>query len=64
MSPHELSPGPLVAGALFILVGALFLVAQGDSFLLQLRWVWPIVLIGLGVAGLLDRHPSRRETKE
>jgi hypothetical protein len=54
------NPGALVAGALFIVLGILFLVGHLSGVDLNVRWVWPFLLIGLGLAGLLrSRAPTR-----
>jgi hypothetical protein len=50
---REPNPGALVAGALFVVLGVLFLLDRENSINLDVRWVWPILLIGLGVAGLV-----------
>jgi cell wall-active antibiotic response 4TMS protein YvqF len=49
------NPGALVAGALFIVIGVVFLIDQ--SLDIDARWIWPILLIGLGVAGLVRSRP-------
>jgi hypothetical protein len=51
------NPGALVAGGLFILIGVAFLVDQAASFDINLQWIWPALLIGLGVAGLVRSRP-------
>jgi hypothetical protein len=53
------NPGALVAGALFIGLGVLFLVDAVGNVDLDVQWVWPILLIGLGVAGLVRARPRR-----
>lgn len=58
---HELDPISLVAGLVFAGAGLSFLLG-GDAFLdLDWRWVWPPVLIGAGVIGLLG---GRRHTED
>jgi hypothetical protein len=53
------NPGALVAGGLFIVVGTLFLVGHLNGVDLNVRWLWPALLIGLGVAGLArSRSPK------
>ncbi|MBV8161048.1 MAG: hypothetical protein JO265_09010 [Acidimicrobiia bacterium] len=53
------NPGALVAGALFIVLGVLFLVDRTSGIDLNVRWVWPALLIGLGIAGLVrSRAPK------
>lgn len=53
------NPGALVAGGLFIVVGALFLLDRAGSLSLDVRWVWPFLMIGLGVAGLVRSRSPR-----
>ena len=55
------NPGALVAGALFVAVGVVFLIDQAAEFDLDLQWIWPVLLIGLGVAGLVRSRPWTRE---
>lgn len=55
----------LVAGLVFLAFGLAVLAdeAQVLSFDLELRWVWPLALIGLGLAGLLS-GTRRRDHEE
>ena len=53
------NPGALVAGALFIVIGVLFLLDRVSSINLDVRWIWPVLLIGLGVAGLVRSRSPR-----
>ncbi len=48
MRRHRLDPFSLVFGAMFSLVGALFLFARTDVEDLHLKWIWPVPLIVLG----------------
>jgi hypothetical protein len=57
MQRHELDPFSLVAGLLFAALGGLFLLDAADVLSVQARWVWPILLIGLGIAGLVSARP-------
>jgi hypothetical protein len=57
MERHRLDPLSLVAGLMFAVLGVLFLLDNAGSLTVQPRWVWPILLIGLGVAGLLASRP-------
>jgi hypothetical protein len=52
------NPGAIVAGILFIVLGVLFLVDHAGAFNLNVRWIWPFLLIGLGVAGLVRSRSS------
>jgi len=53
------NPGALVAGGLFIVLGVLFLVDWASGINLNVRWIWPFLLIGLGIAGLVRSRASR-----
>jgi hypothetical protein len=53
------NPGALVAGVLFIVLGVLFLVDRLNGIDLDVRWVWPFLLIGLGIAGLVRAKSPR-----
>ena len=53
------NPGALVAGGLFIALGVLFLIDRAGGIDLNVRWVWPVLLIGLGVAGLVRSRAPR-----
>ena len=61
MERHELDPFSLVAGLAFAGLGVLFLLDGAGSLTVQPRWVWPILLIAIGVAGLLASRPKRHE---
>jgi len=58
MQRHDLDPFSFVAGLLFSGLGVLFLLDQAGSITMQARWVWPLMLIALGVAGLLASRPK------
>jgi hypothetical protein len=53
MRRHELDPISLAFGFAFGGLGLLFLIGQADQAL-RLRWVWPLLLLVLGSAILLD----------
>ena len=59
MTRHDPNPGAFVAGALFIVLGVLFLLDWTRGIDLDLRWVWPFLLIGLGIAGLVRSRSPR-----
>ena len=61
MQRHELDAFSLVAGLAFAGLGVLFLLDGAGSLTVQPRWVWPILLIAIGVAGLLASRPKRAE---
>jgi len=58
MERHELDPFAFVAGLLFSGLGVLFLLDEAGSINVQARWVWPLMFIALGVAGLLASRPK------
>ncbi|HJT99665.1 MAG TPA: hypothetical protein VJ966_00500 [Actinomycetes bacterium] len=62
MRRHELDPVSLTFGFAFTGLGLLFLVGRADQAF-RLRWIWPILLLVLGVGILADlaRHRSRDE---
>ena len=57
MRRHELDPVSLTFGFAFTGLGLLFLLGRADQAL-RLRWIWPILLLVLGVGILADlaRH--------
>jgi hypothetical protein len=57
MRRHELDPVSLTFGFAFTGLGLLFLVDRADQAF-RLRWIWPILLLVLGVGILADlaRH--------
>jgi hypothetical protein len=61
MRRHELDPVSLTFGFAFAGLGLLFLFGQADQAL-RLRWVWPLLLLALGFAILLDVTRSHRRT--
>jgi len=71
MRRHELDPVSLTFGFAFTGLGLLFLVGRADQAF-RLRWIWPILLLVLGVGILADlaRHrdpedaPARNQHPE
>lgn len=59
MQRHELDLTSLIAGLLFVGMAILFLSDLVGTIDLHVRWVWPALLMGLGVA-LLASGPTRR----
>ena len=51
MERHELDPFSLVFGAVFALLGLVFLVGRPD--ITAFRWVWPIPILVLGALVLV-----------
>ena len=52
MSRHDIDLTSLLTGLVFLTVGVAYLFDATGSIDLQVRWVVPLTLIGLGVAGL------------
>lgn len=65
MEQRDLDTTALVAGALFVILGILFLFERVGFLVIRAAYVWPLVLIGLGVVVLLGgsgrRGPARQE---
>ena len=59
MKHHDLDATSLLSGLLFVGLALLFLADQVDAIDLQGRWIWPTLLIGLGLA-LLASGGGRR----
>ena len=62
MRRHELDPVSLTFGFAFTGLGLLFLLGRADQAF-RLRWIWPILLLVLGVGILADlaRHPAAED---
>jgi hypothetical protein len=58
MRRHELDPVSLTFGFAFTGLGLLFLIGRADQAL-RLHWVWPILLLVLGVGILADLARGR-----
>lgn len=48
MKRHPLDPFSLVFGAVFAVLGIVFLVASSDIWALNPKWIWPVPLIVVG----------------
>jgi hypothetical protein len=48
-----MSRGAVGWGLFFLLVGVLFLLGELDVFELRARYVWPVIVIAIGVAVIL-----------
>jgi hypothetical protein len=57
MERHDLDPLSFVGGVLFAGLGVLFLLDSAGTLSVEPRWIWPILLIALGLAGLLASRP-------
>jgi hypothetical protein len=62
MRRHELDPVSLTFGFAFTGLGLLFLLGRADQAL-RLHWVWPILLLVLGVGILADLTRNRASTE-
>ena len=51
MKRHPFDIFSFVAGAIFVALGISF-AATGDNVLRDADWIWPALLVALGVAGL------------
>jgi hypothetical protein len=58
MRRHELDPLSLVFGLLLTGLGLVFLADRVD-LAVRARWLWPVLLLGVGVAILLGARPRR-----
>jgi F0F1-type ATP synthase assembly protein I len=64
MSRHDLDLTSLVSGIVFVGVGIVFLLDLSADYSVSPRWVIPLVLIGIGLAGLLSTaNAGRRGTR-
>jgi hypothetical protein len=43
-----------ITGPLFLIGGVLFLLSEVRMIQVNARWVWPVVLIGIGIAFVLE----------
>jgi ABC-type antimicrobial peptide transport system permease subunit len=50
----------LIGGLIFVVIGVVFLLEQLDVYELRAVYVWPVVLIAVGVAVLLGGLSSLR----
>jgi hypothetical protein len=64
VSRHETDWGSLVAGLLFVLLGAAFVVSGTTDWGFDAVWVLPVLAIGLGVAGVARALAASRDTDE
>jgi hypothetical protein len=60
MSGFRLDATGIVAGLLFIAVGGAFMLDRLDVWTVDLRYLWPAVLIALGAVVLLRATIVRR----
>lgn len=60
MERHDLDLTSLVAGLVFVALGIVLAVDGADWADLDLRWMAPVLLLGLGAAGLAAALRSPR----
>ncbi|HEX9682629.1 MAG TPA: hypothetical protein VGA13_06075 [Acidimicrobiales bacterium] len=53
-APRPTDRMALVTGFVFTIIGAAYLADEVGAFAVEARWVWPVLLIGLGFAGLVS----------
>ena len=64
MKRHDMDLVSLIAGAVFAVVALTSLVGAATDESVDLGWVAPVVLVGLGVAGLAGSLRSGRRRDE
>ncbi len=64
MRRHDTDALSLGAGLLFIGLAVAFFLAESGSLDLRPRFIWPTLLIGLGVAGLAGSRGRARRVHE
>jgi hypothetical protein len=52
-----------ITGPLFLLAGVVFLLSDARMIGVDTVWIWPLVLIGTGIAFLLEWRYQVKETK-
>lgn len=50
----------VVTGPLFLIGGVIFLMSGVRMIYVNTRWIWPLVLIGVAIAFLLEWRYARR----
>jgi hypothetical protein len=61
---HDLDLTSLICGVVFLLVAGTHLVAAASGEQVELVWLFPALLIGLGVAGLAGALRSKGRTDD
>ena len=64
MQRHDRDDTSLVAGLLFLALGAAYLLDAVTGISIDARWVLPVLLIGLGLAGLAASLPRALRSPE
>lgn len=60
MNATEIRPSRVLAGVFFTLTGVAFLLESLGVWTLDLVYLWPLLLVGIGVAFILGRARTRR----
>ena len=60
MNTTEIRPSRVLAGVFFTLTGVGFLLESLGVWMLDLVYLWPVLLVGIGVAFILGRARTRR----
>jgi hypothetical protein len=58
---RRFDPGAMTAGLVLGTIGAWSLAAGTDGVLADIEWLWPIVLLAVGVSLLLGPRASARQ---
>lgn len=61
MSRHRPDWGSLIAGLLFVLLGAAFVVSGTTNWGFDAIWILPVLAIGLGIAGIVRALTRSRD---
>lgn len=61
MPRHDINMTTLTAGVLFLVIGVYGISVSPAHLADNLRWLWPVMLIGIGVALLLRPSRLRRQ---
>jgi hypothetical protein len=54
----------VITGPLFLIGGIVFLLSEANMILIDTHWVWPSVLIGVGIAFLLEWLYAKHSAKD
>ena len=57
MTKRDLDMVSVVAGGIFLALGVAYSLHLATGLVFQVRWVWPVLLIAVGIAVLLSSRP-------
>ena len=63
MRRHDANVTALLVGTLYVVIGVYGIAVGPDHLTDQLRWLWPITLLGLGFALLVGSSASEHRTR-